>query len=100
MSEKFTVSLFNRVNDYINELPFPEQAKVKSALFVLENGDFDLVKIKTLRDDIKELKVKRHRFVFFIKGQTIYFISAFMKKTSKTPKREIENALKIFKSIT
>lgn len=99
MSNEFKTSIFEKVNLYINELSFSEQAKIRASFSVMESGDFKLVHIKSLHEEIKELKVKRHRFVFFIHNQTICFISAFMKKTNKTPKNEIEQALKIYKEI-
>ncbi len=76
-----------------------EQGKMKASFPVLEAGNFQLLHIKQLRGDIKELKIKNHRFIFFIHAADIYFISAFIKKTNKTPLREIENALKIYKEI-
>ena len=76
-----------------------ERAKIMSAVDRMASGDFQSVFIKKLRDEIKELKVKRHRLIFFIKDQGIYFVGVFMKKTAKTPKREIENALKIYQRI-
>ena len=99
MENKYIILLFNKVETYMNELPFPEQAKLKMAFPVLENGDFHLLNVKQLRGDIKELKIKRHRFIFFTHDQRIYFIEAFLKKTKKAPKQEIDNALEKYQKI-
>ena len=51
------------------------------------------------REKIKELIVKNYRFIFFIEKHDTYFVRAFIKKTRKAPRREIEAAEKIHKMI-
>ena len=99
MDKKFNVLVLNTVDKYLNELSLVEKSKIEASFSVLENGDFKLLNIRHLRGDIKELKIKRHRIIFFIHKNTICFVDAFVKKTQKTPKRKIENALKIYKEI-
>jgi len=52
---------------------------------------------------IYELRVKvgrlKHRLLFTIKEQILWYVSGFMKKTSKTPKNEIDTAVKRAKEI-
>lgn len=50
---------------------------------------------KHLRDDIWELRPGRNRVLyFFCKGDTYVLLHQFLKKTQKTPKKEIEKAIK------
>ena len=99
MSEKYETIFADKVNEYMDELDSNEKAKIMSVIGLMISGDFQSVFIKKLKGEIKELKVKRHRLIFFIINKGIYFIGAFMKKTAKTPKKEIENALKIYQMI-
>lgn len=95
----FNLSIFTKVEDYIKALPVLEQQKIRACITTMEEGDFQTLRIRQLRRDIKELKFNNHRFVFFIHDHTIYLIGAFMKKTEKTPKREIDTAEKMRKLI-
>lgn len=63
----------------------------------MKKGDFTSVYIKTLQGPLRELIVMRYRLIFCIEGKVIYFLRAFMKKSAKTPKREIDSAQKMHK---
>ena len=97
MNNKYTVLFFESVKKFVEELPNEDQGKINGAVLAIESGDFWSLHIKTLKTPIKELIIKKYRLVFFIHKNTVYFIGAFVKKTAKTPKIEIENAEKIFK---
>ena len=85
------------VMNFINNLPLTDQSKVIGAATALGKGEFQSVYVKQLRGDIKELRVKRYRLIFFIHGHNICFTRIFIKKTNKTPRKEIELALKSYK---
>lgn len=57
--------------------------------------------IKVLEDGICEFRVtlpnKEARLLFYIEDSTVYLMNCFIKKTQKTPRREIEKAKKIRK---
>lgn len=54
--------------------------------------------IKHLDDDIWELRPLRNRILFFgYDGNQFILLSHFIKKTQKTPKREIEKAKRLMK---
>jgi phage-related protein len=95
----YLVQYLEEVKIFISSLPESEQAKIKADIDTSCSGDFKAIYIKTLKSPIKELIVKKYRIFFFIYKNNIYFIRAFIKKTAKTPKREIENAEKIYKAI-
>lgn len=99
MSNKYFALFFDSVRDFIETLPNNDQGKINATVVAMESGDFESSYIKTLRTPIKELIIKKYRIVFFIHQNTIYFIGAFIKKSAKTPKKEIENAEKIYKII-
>ena len=60
-----------------------------------EKGDFQSTHTKSFQGLVKELIVKDHRLLFFIIEPVIYFVRSFKKKSQKTPRHEIDYALKI-----
>ncbi|MBI2120204.1 MAG: type II toxin-antitoxin system RelE/ParE family toxin [Parcubacteria group bacterium] len=96
----FTASFLESVEEFIQQQSLADQAKIAAATTVMMKGDFHLLYIKTLKSPIKELIIKQHRIVFFSEKNTIYFIGAFIKKTAKTPKSQIDQAEKIYKMLT
>lgn len=87
------------VAEFIQKLPAADQAKVAANVVTICDGDFASVRIKQLDGPIYELIIKQYRFVFFRKATVIYFVGAFVKKSAKTPLREIRHARIIFKNI-
>ena len=97
-SRRYETRFFENVKDFIGDLSSPNRSKVAAHIYLMQTGEFGAVHIKTLRGEIKELIVKNYRFVFFIHKNLIYFIGAFVKKTQKTPKQEIDKAETIYKN--
>ena len=95
----YEIRVFGKVTKFVDGLTHTDRAKVIANIKIMEMGGFDSVYIKTLKGAVKELVVKNHRFVFFVHEHIVYIISAFIKKTQKTPPREISNAEKIYKII-
>lgn len=98
MENKFNVTIMDDVLEFIVILPIKEQNKIFGAIKILGNKRFDEVYVKQLTGNIKELKVRRYRLIFFVHNNETYFIRIFVKKSNKTPKLEIELALKFYKS--
>ena len=92
------ILFFEEASNFIETIPEPDKAKIMAAIKIMET-DLDVVHIKTLRKAIKELIVKRYRLIFFQKGNTIYFVRGFIKKSQKTPRAEIEYVENIYKMI-
>jgi len=86
------------VLEFLGTLPIKEKNKIFGAINILGNKKFDEVYVKQLVGNIKELKVKKYRLLFFTHKNETNFIRIFIKKTNKAPKREIELALKFYKS--
>jgi len=91
------------VFEYIEKLSSKEKAKVLKYIdFLRENkGILDEPYSKYVKDKIRELIVdfsrNRHRvFYVVVIGKKIILLHAFLKKTTKTPKREIVRALDNF----
>ena len=87
------------VAEYIDNLSVKEQAKVlKYIEFLREHkGVLDEPYSKHIKGKIRELRVdfsnKRHRiFYFTFINKNIILLHAFLKKTEKTPTREIKIA--------
>lgn len=94
--KKFEVAFFGEALEFIEQLPETDKAKILASAKIMET-DFDVVYTKLLRTPIRELVVKKYRILFFIKKNTIYFVRGFIKKSQKTPVREIEKAENVYK---
>lgn len=95
----FQAILLNKVKEFITTLSNEDKVKFRGMAHGMELGNFDSLYIKTLKTPIRELIIKNYRFIFFIYKNEIWFIGAFIKKTAKTPKNEIENAQKLYDKI-
>lgn len=98
----FTTLFLELVEDFIEEQSVSDQAKIAAAVSVMAKGEkeyWHLLRIKTLKSPVKELIIKQCRVIFFSEKNTIYFIGAFVKKTAKTPKSQIDQAEKIYKML-
>ena len=100
MGYQYKTFFFGNVKEFINSLSLKDQEKVIGAATTLGNGEFRSVSVKQLKGELKELRVKRYRLIFFIHTNTICFIRIVIKKSQKTPKNEIELAEKIYKLYT
>ncbi len=87
------------VKEFIHTLSIADQAKIAAHTSVMRSGDFKSVHIKQLKGPIAELIVKQHRLIFFRNKKVIYFVGAFIKKSKKTPLREIRHAEEIYKAV-
>lgn len=99
MDNKYFALFLDNVKNFIGTLSNENQGKINATVTAMEAGNFESIYIKTLKTPIKELVVKNYRLIFFIHRTTIYFIGAFIKKSAKTPRKEIENAEKMYKII-
>jgi len=88
------------VKDYINKLSRKEQLKVLAYLELLKDshGYLDEPYSKHIKGKIRELRVdfsKNHHRIFYFTfiGKKIILLSAFLKKTNKTPQKEIKRAI-------
>ncbi|MEK7128706.1 MAG: type II toxin-antitoxin system RelE/ParE family toxin [Patescibacteria group bacterium] len=100
MENEFRIILLRDIETFISYLSPEDQDKISGAIRALRNKKFDSIYIKQLRGDIKELRVKKIRLIFFIHKETVYFVRILIKKTNKTPKNEIDMAEKNYKLIT
>ena len=87
------------VLEYIDNLSDKERAKVSKYVNFLKvnSGVLDEPYSKHIKGKIRELRVdfgkNRHRIFYFIfVEKNIIFLHAFLKKTAKTPRKEIEKA--------
>jgi phage-related protein len=99
MDYQLNVDFFDNVKEFIDSLPEIDGKKIAASITAITEGNFESVFIKQLRGEIKELKVRKSRLIFFVIHNTVYFVRAFTKKTRKTPKNEIDLAEQIYKSM-
>ena len=89
------------VEGFIDGLPPKLRAKTMRALELLEDKGADLREpySKELKDGLFELRIRFSNdisrvFYFFYVGKRVIVTNGFVKKTQKTPRREIEKALR------
>jgi len=99
MSYPLKVIVLTEVEIFRKNLSEKDKSKINASIMAIRFGEYESIHVKQLKGVLRELIIKRFRFIFFINKDTVYFIGAFIKKTSKTPKIEIENAEKIYKII-
>src|SRR4030042_3351851 len=91
------------VLEYIQEVPTKERGKIAAYITFLRErgGRLDEPYSRYIRSGIRELRIEfarnRHRiFYITIEGKKIILLHAFLKKTPRTPKKEIIRALNNF----
>lgn len=89
------------VKEFIDDLEPKMKAKTFRQLMLLQTNGRSLTEphCKYMKDGLFELRVKfanniSRIFYFFYVDNKIILTNGFIKKTQKTPKREIEKALK------
>lgn len=94
------------VEEDIDRLSMPDQAKVYAYVSKLEQIGYKLGTpfVKQIEGKLKELRIPvapgQYRvFFFFHHGEDFYLLHGFLKKTQKTPVKEIETAKKRMKHI-
>jgi phage-related protein len=95
----YIVLFLKSADDMLNNMGETDRAKTAAAIMAISKGEFHLVYTKPLRGKIRELIVKKYRFIFFTHQEFLYFVNAFIKKSKKTPKKEIDHAYKIYQEI-
>jgi len=90
------------VERFIESLPKKGQAKVYAAItFLAEKGN-ELREpfSKSMGSGLFELRVKNHRLIYcYGEGKNIVLLHAFIKKTRKTPDRELDLALQRLREV-
>ena len=88
-------------SDFMEQLSKAERTKIMRALLLFETEDkMPHHYIKYIRDGIYEFRVNygnnEFRIFFIYDGETIVVLfNCFQKKTQKTPKSEIEKAIRL-----
>lgn len=86
---------------FMSELDEKAQEKIQYGLLLLRTQDRLSTKFaKAIRDGLFELRTSYNGniyrvFFIFDDGQIVVLLNGFKKKTQKTPKNEIEKALKL-----
>lgn len=85
-----------RVDKEIRSLPEKENARIVRVMELLEDNGFGLTEpyLKKLTSGLWELRAGRWRLLFGIVGGGATIVNIFLKKTQKTPKKELELAIR------
>lgn len=102
----FEVLFCDSVVDFIDNMEVSLKAKTYSLFDILEQKGNTLREphSKALGNGLFELRVKgrdniARLFYCFVAGKKIYILHGFIKKSQKTPKSEINKAMKIMKEV-
>lgn len=87
-----------RVDKEMRSLPEKENARIVRVIELLEDNGFSLTEpyLKKLTSGLWELRAGRWRLLFGIAGGGATIVNIFLKKTQKTPKKELELAIRRF----
>jgi phage-related protein len=90
------IRFLESAQDYIAQLSVSEKSRIDAHTESIRRGEERRVNTKQLRGPIRELIVGNHRITYFTLDTSIYFVSAFRKKSRKTPRQEIEYVEKVY----
>ena len=93
---KYRIITHGKAKEFIESLDRVRKARVDRVYYLFEEfGRFLSNKyLKKISKDIWELRPGDIRLFLTIKGNTAYVIHGIYKKTQKTPKRDLDLALK------
>lgn len=96
---KFKLITFSDPKDFIDRLDNGRKARVDKVYFLFEDHGFYLTSkhLKKLSKSVWELRPGDVRLLLYVKGNVGYVVHAFFKKTQKTPKRDLDLAMKRIK---
>ncbi|MEK7092627.1 MAG: type II toxin-antitoxin system RelE/ParE family toxin [Patescibacteria group bacterium] len=91
----FNISADKRIEQFLEKLPRENRARVNKTVQLFKDKGFLLDEryLKKLTKSIWELRPGRIRLLFGMINNEAMVVNAFVKKTQKTPKREIDLAL-------
>lgn len=93
---KFEVITHKTVKDFIESLDKVRRGRIDRVYFLFEEYGFLIPGkyLKKIADNLWEFRASDIRLFFTIKGSTAYVIHAIYKKTQKTPRNDLDLALK------
>jgi phage-related protein len=87
------------VEEGIDELPCPDQAKVHAHIRILEEYGrrLGMPHVERIKGRLEQLRIAvsagRYRIFFFFRaGDDVVLLHGFLKKTPRTPRKEIDTA--------
>ena len=89
---------------FVQGLEKRTKAKVARHVDLLETYNYKLKEpfTKKLVSNLFELRIRGEqeiRLFYTFKHETVYIVSGFIKKTQKTPKKEIEKSIRLIKTL-
>lgn len=95
----------DEVKAFIKKLQKPTRSKILRGIELIEQygQDLSLPHVKKITNLLYELRIRGReeaRIFFVLQKESAFLIHGFVKKTQKTPRREIETAEKRFQLLT
>jgi len=98
MAKLFHALFLESVKKYLEKIPDADRGAVAKDIERLVENDTKGIYTKQLKGPVRELIVGDHRITYFRLDNILYFVRGFQKKSTKTPKREIDYADKMFRT--
>jgi len=92
MSQSLQTVVLAGAKRYIAKISEADRGAISRGIEVLIGSNLEEAHTKQLRGPIRELITGHHRLTYFRINSTIYFVRGFRKKSTKTPKNEVEYA--------
>ena len=99
MSYYYRVLFLEQPREFIESLGVEDKAKVLAHITAIAEGDFNSIHTKPIKPPLRELIVKHYRVFFCIKKDAVYLLRAFVKKSAKTPRKEIVAAERAYRLV-
>ncbi|MDD5147366.1 MAG: type II toxin-antitoxin system RelE/ParE family toxin [Candidatus Daviesbacteria bacterium] len=98
---RYTIITYSKAREFIESLTKEEKARVDRAYYLFEEyGTFLPSKyLKKLKSVVWELRPGNVRLFLTLKGHEAYVVHGIHKKSQKTPKMDLELAIKRIKEI-
>jgi len=96
---KYILITYNKTKKFIDSLDKVKKARVDRIYYLFEEYGFNLPDkyLRKLASNIWELKPGEVRLFLTIKGNKGFIVHAIHKKTQKTPKKDLDLAIKRIK---
>lgn len=92
------IAIIKPVDEFLESRSLKERAKIKEVFNLFEEFGLFLggpyLKRVAGTEDLWELRVKNIRLLFFVKNTQAVIVHGFVKKTRRTPKKDLELAKK------
>ena len=91
------IDAIDDTNEYANIFAAFTKINEEGAKYIINSHS---INTNSLKNNIYEIKIDQNRFAYcYMKGNYVYILHAFKKKSNKTPKNDLKIAKKRYKEV-